>query len=59
MATVHRIIHEDLNKVCDKFIPRMLNNEQKERYVSDSREIIDGPQNCPSSSLHTKPEFCN
>ena len=42
-ATVHRIIHENLNmrKVSAKFVPKVLSEEQKERRVEDSREMID------------------
>ena len=42
-ATVHRIVHEDLNmrKVCAKFVPRLLSDEQKERRVGDSKEMVE------------------
>ena len=42
-ATVHRIVHEDLNmrKVSAKFVPKVLSEEQKQRHVEDSREMIE------------------
>lgn len=41
-ATVHRVAPEDLNmrNVCAKFVPRLLSDEQKERRVGDSKEMV-------------------
>ncbi|XP_029652803.1 protein GVQW3-like [Octopus sinensis] len=43
MAAVHRIIHEDVNmyRICAKFILRVLSDEQTERRVNDSREMVE------------------
>ncbi|XP_014791345.1 uncharacterized protein LOC106884458 [Octopus bimaculoides] len=43
MAAVHRTIHEDVNmyKICLKFILRVLSDEQKERRVNESREMVE------------------
>ena len=43
MGTVHKIIHEELKmrKICSKFVPRVLSEEQKERHRSDSREMVE------------------
>lgn len=40
---MHRIIHEDLSwhKVCAKFIPRVLNEEQRDRRIGDRREMVE------------------
>ncbi|XP_037780220.1 protein GVQW3-like [Penaeus monodon] len=42
VGTVHRIIQDELNmrKICAKFVPRVLSDEQKERRASDSREMV-------------------
>ena len=41
-VTVHTIIHEELKmlKICAKFVPRMLKEDQKERCNHDSREMV-------------------
>ena len=41
--TVHTIIHEELKmrKICAKFVPRMLREEEKERCCHDSREMVE------------------
>ena len=43
VVTVHTIIHEELKmrKVCVKFVPRMLREDQKERRFLDSREMVE------------------
>ena len=43
MGTVHTIIHEQLKmrKICAKFVPRVLSEEQKERRHNDSREMVE------------------
>ncbi|XP_037800650.1 histone-lysine N-methyltransferase SETMAR-like [Penaeus monodon] len=43
VGTVHNIVHDELNmrKICAKFVPRVLSDEQKERHVSDSREMVE------------------
>lgn len=43
MATVHRIIHENLSmrKISAKFVPSVLNDELKERCVGDNRKMIE------------------
>ena len=42
VGTVHTIIHEELKmrKICAKFVPRVLREEQKERCCHDSREMV-------------------
>ena len=42
MGTVHPIIHEELKmqKICAKFVPRVLREDQKERCCHDSREMV-------------------
>ena len=42
-ATVHRVVHEDLNmrKVSAKFVPKVLSEEQKQSRVEDSKEMIE------------------
>ena len=42
VGTVHNIIHGELNmrKIGVKFVPSVVNDEQKERCVSDSREMV-------------------
>ena len=39
LGTVHTIIHEELKmrKICVKFVPRVLREDQKERRCHDSR----------------------
>ena len=43
VGTVHIIIHEQLKmqKICAKFAPRVLGEEQKERRHNDSREMVE------------------
>ena len=43
VGTVHTIIHEELKmwKICAKFIPRVLREDQKERCCHDSREMVE------------------
>ena len=43
VGTVHTIIHEELKmwKICAKFIPRVLREDQKERRWHDSRKIVE------------------
>ena len=43
MGTVHTIIHEELKmqKICAKFVPRVLREDQKERRCHDSREMVE------------------
>ena len=42
VGTVHTIIREELKmwKICAKFVPRVLREEQKERRCHDSREMV-------------------
>ena len=42
VGTVHTIIHEELKiwKICTKFVPRVLREDQKERCCHDSREMV-------------------
>ena len=41
-GNVHTIIHEELKmrKICGKFVPRVLREDQKERCCHDSREMV-------------------
>ena len=43
MGTVHTIIREELKmrKICAKFVPRVLREDQKERRCHDSREMVE------------------
>ena len=43
VGTVHKIICEKLKmqKICAKFIPRILREDQKERRCHDSREMVE------------------
>ena len=43
VETVHTIIHEELKirKICAKFVPRVLREDQKERRCHDSREMVE------------------
>ena len=43
VGTVHTIIREELKmqKICAKFVPRVLREDQKERRCYDSREMIE------------------
>ena len=42
VGTVHPIICEELKmrKICAKFVPRLLREDQKERRCHDSRELV-------------------
>ena len=43
VGTVHIIIHEKLKmlKICGKFVPRVLREDQKEKRCHDSREMVE------------------
>ena len=43
VGTVHTIIPEELKmrKICAKFVPRVLREDQKERRCHDSREMVE------------------
>ena len=43
VGTVHTIIREELKmqKICTKFVPRVLREDQKERHGHDSREMVE------------------
>ena len=43
VVTVHTIIHEELKmqKICTKFVPRVLREDQKERCYHGSRELVE------------------
>ena len=43
VRTVHTIIREELKmwKICAKFVPRVLREDQKERRCHDSREMVE------------------
>ena len=43
VGTVHTIILEELKmrKICVKFVPRVLREDQKERHCHDSREMVE------------------
>ena len=43
VATVHTIIREEvkMRKICAKFEPRVVREDQKERRCQDSREMVD------------------
>ena len=43
VGTVHTIIGEELKmwKICTKFVPKMLNEDLKERRCNDSREMVE------------------
>ena len=42
LGTVHTIIREELKmrKICARFIPRVLREDQKERHCHDSKEMV-------------------
>ena len=42
VGTVHAIIHEELKmqKICTKFVPSVLREDQKERHCHESREMV-------------------
>ena len=43
VGTVHTIIHEELKmrKICARFVPMVLRENQKERRCHDSREMVE------------------
>ena len=43
VGIVHTIIREELKmrKICTKFVPRVLKEDQKERHCHDSREMVE------------------
>ena len=43
VGTVHTIICEELKmwKICRKFVPRVLREDQKEKHCHDSREMVE------------------
>ena len=43
VGIVHTIIREELKmrKICAKFVPRVLREDQKERHCHDSREMVE------------------
>ena len=43
VGTVHTIIREELKmqKICAKFVPRVLREDQKERRCHDSKEMVE------------------
>ena len=43
VRTVHTIIYEELKmrKICVKFVPRVLREDQKKKYCHDSREMVE------------------
>ena len=43
VGSVHTIIREELKmrKICAKFVPRVLREDQKERRCHDSREMVE------------------
>ena len=43
VGIVHTIIHKELKmrKICAKFVPRVLREDQKERRFHDSREMVE------------------
>ena len=64
VGTVLTIIHEELKmrKICAKFVPRVLREDQKERRCHDSREmvtlinsdptVLDAPVTCNESWIY-------
>ena len=65
VGTVHTIIREELKmrKICVKFVPRVLREDQKERRCHDSREmvelitsdpaVLDAPVTCDESWIYS------
>ena len=53
VGTVHTLVHEELKmwKICAKFVPRVLREDQKERRCHDSREMVE-LINSDSAVLH-------
>lgn len=51
MATVHRIIHENLNmcKTCAKFVLRVVTDEQKEKRLVTAGRFLMGNKTVPHS----------
>ena len=43
VGTVHTIIHEELKmrKICARFVPKVLREDQKERRCHDNREMVE------------------
>ena len=43
VGTLNTIIHEELKmlKICVKFVPRVLREDQKERCCHDTREMVE------------------
>ena len=43
VGTVHTVIREELKmrKICAKFVPRVLREDQKERRYNDGREMVE------------------
>ena len=43
VGAVHTIIHEELKmwKICAKFVPRVLREDQRERRCNDSKEMVE------------------
>ena len=43
VGTIHTIIREELKmrKICVKFVPRVLREDQKERHCHDNREMVE------------------
>ena len=64
VGTVHTIIREELKmrKICAKFVPRVLRDDQKERRYHDNREmvglvnsdsaVLDAPVTCDESWMY-------
>ena len=59
VGTVHTIIREELKmrKICTKFVPRVLREDQKERHCHDSREMVELINSDPA--LHDDLMTCN
>ena len=55
VGTVHTIIREELKmqKICAKFVPRLLREDQKERRCHDSREI------CQADQFRSRCSWCS
>jgi len=60
--TIRTILHEDLGKtkVCAKFVPYTLRNDQKSMRINHSRDIIAAAENNPNflKSIVTGDETC-
>ena len=66
VGTVHTIIRKELKmrKICAKFVPRVLREDQKERRCHDSREMVEPINSDPTvlDALVTYDEswiYCN